>query len=89
MLPGPDRPDYFLGHCQPAINWFDDGTPKEIQYLVLCARYVGAKIEPRVSRLAVGIAFVTDESILDDEQLELSKVRYSAIGLVTDTGNQE
>lgn len=85
-LPGPDRPDYWLGEVATPLRWVHDGTERQVTHLVLAARYEGARIEPGVSDLVVGIAFVTDPSQLDDAELDFGKCVYVAIGISRDDG---
>ncbi|MEZ5920351.1 MAG: hypothetical protein R3C60_03265 [Parvularculaceae bacterium] len=87
QIRGKDRPDYFLGRCCPAIEWIDGNDTRKITHVVICARYVGQTIERLANNLAVGIAYVTVESQITENFVDFSKVRYSAIGLVTDLEN--
>ena len=70
-LPGDDRPDYWLGELRTPIRWLQDDHEREITHLILAARWEGTRIEPGVKNLPVGIAYVTDQSVLN----ELSAVR--------------
>lgn len=85
-LPGDDRPDYWLGRLHTPIRWLHDNQERRITHLVLAARWEGTRIEPGVESLPVGIAYVTDESLLNDSQLDFSKCSYVAIGISHDTG---
>jgi hypothetical protein len=85
-LPGPDRPDYWLGRLEKPIRWLDNNIERRVTHLVLAARWQGTRIEAGVEHLPVGIAYVTDVSLLDDEELALEKCRYVAIGISTETG---
>ncbi len=84
-LPGPDRPDYWLARLETPIRWLDNNIERRIRYLVLAARWQGTCIEPGVENLPVGIAYVTDDSLLDDEEVAFEKCRYVAIGISTET----
>lgn len=84
-IPGPDRPDYWIGTAVTPIQWIENNIEKEITHVVLAARWVGTRIEPGVQDLPVGIAYVTDPSLLDDQQLDFDKCRYVAIGLSRDS----
>jgi len=85
-LPGDDRPDYWLGAARTPIRWIHESLERQITHLVLAARWEGTRIEPGANDLPVGIAFVTDQSLLDDQRLDFSKCAYVAIGLSTETG---
>jgi hypothetical protein len=86
QLPGPDRPDYWLGaFCEP-VRWVSDHEGFfEITHVVLTARWQGTSIGPGCTSLPVGIAYVVDMSLLDDDTLDFAKCRYVAIGIVDDT----
>jgi len=85
-IPGPDRPDYWLGELRQPLHWVskEDGS-FEISHLVVASQWEGTRIRPGVMRLPIGIAYVTDPSLLDDERLDLSKIRYVATGVADDT----
>jgi hypothetical protein len=82
-LPGPDRPDYWLGALSRPLVWIDDNIEREVRHLVLCARWQGTQIEPAVENLPVGIAYVVDDTQLTDTAVDFGKCRYVAIGLAT------
>lgn len=85
-MPGDDRPDYWLGEVETPIKWIHDNFEIEITHLILAARWEGTRIEPNVKDLPVGIAFVTDQSLLNDEKLDFKKCSYVAIGISYETG---
>jgi hypothetical protein len=80
-IAGPDRPDYWLAELSEPLKWSHDGEFRVITHLVLASRYVGQTITPDFGRLIIGISFVTDQSVLDDELLNFDKCFYSAIGV--------
>ena len=84
-LPGDDRPDYWVAHSERPIKWIKDNAQRSINHLVLAARWQGTQIHPGVEQLPVGIAYVTDDSLLDDERLDFKKCAYVAIGISSDT----
>ena len=57
-LPGPDRPDYWLGKLEKPIRWLNDNIERQITHVVLAARWEGTRIESGVENLPVGIAYV-------------------------------
>lgn len=79
-IPGPDRPDYWLGRVQQPIRWSKDGQEISVTHVVLAARWVGTSIGPGARNLPVGIAYVTDPTLLEDSELDFSKCVYVAIG---------
>lgn len=84
-IPGDDRPDYWLGSLRTPIRWLVDNHIREVTHLVLAARWQGTAIAVGAENLPVGIAYVTDQSVLDDKQLDLAKCVYVAIGISTET----
>lgn len=84
-LPGEDRPDYWLAVATRPIRWVSPEGERVISYLVLAARWLGTRIEPGVEHLPIGIAYVTDETLLHDQRLDLAKCHYTAIGIASDT----
>jgi hypothetical protein len=86
QVPGPDRPDYWLGALGEPVRWVSDHKGFfEISHVVLSARWQGTSIGPGNTGLPVGIAYVLDMSLLDDEVLDFTKCRYVAIGIADDT----
>jgi len=85
MLPGVDRPDYWLASVKKPVRWLSNNLVREIRYLVVAARWQGTSIGPGVEHLPIGIAYVTDESLLEDARFELKKAYYAAIGVASDT----
>lgn len=88
-IPGDDRPDYWLGEAKRPIKWIQENHEKKITHLVLVARWEGTRIEPNAKDLPVGIAYVTDQSLLNDARLDFSKCSYVAIGISHETGGGE
>ncbi len=82
-IAGEDRPDYWIARADEQIKWNNRGTHQSVDYLVLCARYAGENIELCTDGLAIGIAYVLDESVLNDETLVFDKIQYVAIGLAS------
>lgn len=87
-IPGPDRPDYWLARLAEPIEWAIDGRRLRISHLVFAARLSGSRIEAGIRRLPVGIAYVTDPSLLDDDALDFDKCQYVAIGSVDDAAGE-
>jgi len=88
-IPGPDRPDYWIGKVDIPIKWVENNIEKEITHVILAARWVGTRIEPGVQDLPVGIAYITDPTLLEDKQLDLEKCSYVAIGLSHDSSRRQ
>ncbi len=60
VLPGGDRPDYWLGELTEPLFWLKDHRRIHIDHVVVCARWQGTQIAPFVQHLPIGIAYVTD-----------------------------
>ena len=84
-IPGGDRPDYWIGKCKTPIRWIRDNFEKYVNYVVVAARWEGTRIEPNVENLPIGISYVVDETVLNDEKLHFKKCSYVAIGLSHET----
>lgn len=85
-IAGDDRPDYWLGEVKTPIRWIHENHEKQITHIVLATRWEGTRIEPNAKDLPVGIAYVTDQALLDDSELDLKKCSYVAIGFSHETG---
>jgi hypothetical protein len=80
-IPGDDRPDYWIGKATTDIKWLKENHEHKISFLILAARWEGTRIGPGAKDLPLGIAYVTDESLLQDNHLDFSKCEYVAIGI--------
>jgi hypothetical protein len=88
MIPGPDRPDYWLGELSKPLFWLKDNHRIQIDYVVVAARWQGTQIEASVQHLPVAIAYITDHSQLTADALDFAKCEYVAIGLAHETSAQ-
>lgn len=75
MIPGNDRHDYWLAKCDCPVKYGE----AIINYLVVAPRFVGVKIEKGMGANVLNVAYVTDESIVQDATLNFDKCRYVAI----------
>jgi hypothetical protein len=85
-IPGDDRPDYWLGAVKRPIRWQvkNQNRVRDVTHLVVVARWTGTTVEFGAENLPIGIAYVTDESVLDDAHLDFAKCAYVAIGTATE-----
>ena len=81
MMPGPDRRDYWLGKAECPIKWINDNIEKNVTHVIIAARWQGTYIDKNFKNLPVGIAYVTDASLVEDKKLDLKKCKYIAIGM--------
>lgn len=83
-MPGPDRPDYWLGEVESPLKWIVENIEREVTHLIIAARWVGTQIEPHVENLPIGFAYVTDVSQINEPSVDFNKCKYVAIGLATE-----
>ncbi len=83
-ISGPDRPDYWLAELTKPLRWAQNGNEKTVSHLVLAMRHVGEQMTRGIKERAIGIAYVTDQSLLEDNKLTFDKCNYVAIGIVDD-----
>ncbi|GAA6524268.1 hypothetical protein [Intrasporangium sp. DVR] len=55
-----------------------------VHALVVCARFVGEQLRPRMSDLPVHVAYVIDNSLAREERLDLAKVEYAGSGFLSE-----
>jgi len=84
-IPGPDRPDYWLAELKQPLSWVSasEGT-FEVSHVVLATQWENTAFREGATRIPVGIAYVTDMSLLEDDALDLDKIRYVATGVADD-----
>ena len=88
LIPGPDRPDYWLGRLDAPLRWIDDNQERQVSHLIVCAQGRETQIEPFVQNLPIGIAYVTDPTQLRDTTVDTAKCTYVANGVATETGGK-
>lgn len=89
QIPGDDRPDYWLGEIRQPIRYLRCNIELNISHLILAARWEGTQIAPGVEHLPVGIAYVMDNTLLNDAHLDFKKCHYAAIGSASDTSGSK
>jgi len=80
QLPGPDRPDYWLAELETPLHLMIDETQRTVRFAIVSSRWVDRPIGPRVEQVPVNLALVFDESQLQEETVDFSKSKFSAIG---------
>ncbi|HEX9391162.1 MAG TPA: hypothetical protein VF928_07605 [Usitatibacteraceae bacterium] len=83
-LPGPDRPDYWLGEVLKPFEYMVDAGTLVARHFILAARWQGTQIEPKVENLPINIAVVTDDSQLTELCVDFAKSNFVAIGLANE-----
>jgi hypothetical protein len=86
-VPGPDRSDYWLGTLGTPIIVVMDNHDRTITHLILAARWEGTAIASGAVHLPLGIAYVTDQSLLSDSKLDFGKCHYVALGVGSDVSD--
>jgi hypothetical protein len=81
QIPGTDRPDYWLAELDDPVRWKKGNAESQITHLVVSSRYEGTSISEDMAGLVIGIAYVTDQSVLEDDTLDFGKSAYVAIGV--------
>jgi len=87
-LSGSDRKGRtcWLAELATPISWTRDGAAREINHLVVAARWEGTSIEPG-AEIPVNISYVTNDAILSADALDLSHTEYVAIGMAKISGS--
>ena len=80
QIPGTDRADYWLAELDRPVTWRRGDTEQRITHLVVCSRHEGTAISEDMVGVLIGIAYVTDQTVLEDDALDFGKCRYVAIG---------
>ena len=79
QMPGDDREDYWVGVLKTPIRWLVENRIRQVTHLVVAARWQGTSITKGVKNLPIGIAYVIDESILNDARLDLPSAHTSRL----------
>jgi hypothetical protein len=79
-IPGSDRPDYWLAVAAQPIRWLREGREMQVTHIIVSARWQGTQIESGMGQIPIGIAYVTDNSVVNDSFLDFKKCAYVAIG---------
>lgn len=75
-----------LGRVSPEQQVPDrKGRPMvRVHALVVCARFVGQQLQPRMVDLPVNVAYVIDNSLARDEQVDFAKIEYTGVGFLSE-----
>lgn len=79
-IAGSDRSDYWLAQLDEPLQWALPERQSEITHIIPAARAVGDSISAGMRNTGVGIAYVTDISLLQDERLDFTQCSYVANG---------
>lgn len=84
QIPGPDRPDYWVGKLTEPFHVIWQDEEKTLDYLIVTAHWPGTVIDSGMKNVKVGIACVTDISVLKDKTLQLAKCKYLGAGIASE-----
>ncbi|WP_028785462.1 hypothetical protein [Terracoccus sp. 273MFTsu3.1] len=59
-------------------------TMVRVHALLLCARFVGQQLHPGMVDLAVNLAYVIDNSLARDAEVDFAKIQFAAIGFLSE-----
>ncbi len=83
----PNRVGAWLSVFDRPVRWTNEnGKAVEITHAVVWPRAKGASIGGGMRGLPVGIGYVVDQSLVDDETFDLAKIYFVAVGLASDSG---
>jgi hypothetical protein len=80
MIPGSERPDYWIGKLDNSFTWSKQNKEYEINYDTIATRWEGIEFGNNEAFIPVGISFVLDEDQVSETELDLNKVEYVAVG---------
>lgn len=81
QISGPDRPAYWLAELSKPIRYSHGEITRDFRYLVVTRRY-RRDVQPCAGTCVVGLAFVTDTSLLFDDTLDYSKCTTQTVGII-------
>ena len=83
----PNRVGAWLGVFDRPVRWTNEnGKAVEITHAAVWPRAKGASIGAGARGLPIGLAYVIDPSLLEDEALDLAKTYFVAVALASDSG---
>ncbi|GGM93276.1 hypothetical protein GCM10009721_19070 [Terrabacter tumescens] len=59
-------------------------TMVRVHALLLCARFVGQQLHPGMTDLAVNLAYVIDNSLARDAEVDFGKIEFAGIGFLSE-----
>ena len=80
------KADFDIERVEPAQRVEDrKGRPMvRVHAMLLCARFVGQQLHPGMVDLAVNLAYVIDNSLARDPQVDFAKIEFAAIGFLSE-----
>ena len=80
------KADFDLDRVEPEQLVEDrKGRPMvRVHAMLLCARFVGQQLHPGMVDLAVNLAYVVDNSLARDAQVDFGKIEFAAVGFLSE-----
>jgi len=80
------RDGFDLDRVEPAQQVQDrkGRTMVRVHALLLCARFVGQQLHPGMTDLAVNLAYVIDNSLARDAQVDFAKIEFAGTGFLSE-----
>jgi len=80
------KPEFDMARVEPEQRVEDrKGRPMaRVHAMLLCARYVGQQLHPGMVDLAVNLAYVIDNSLARDAEVDFGKIEFAAVGLLSE-----
>jgi hypothetical protein len=80
------RDDFDLRRVEPEqlVQDRKGRTMVRVHALLLCARFVGQQLHPGMTDLAVNLAYVIDNSLARDAEVDFAKIQFAAIGFLSE-----
>lgn len=75
-----DGAEYYLSLLKEPL----ESKGRKITHIIIGGRFLGQHIGPKMKDLPVNIAYVIDNSLLDQEDMDFTKGEFVAIGFATD-----
>ena len=76
-----DGTEYYLAALKDSI----ESKGRKITHIVIAARVLGQNIGPKMKDFPINIAYVIDNSLLNQKNMDFKKGEFVAIGFATDT----
>ena len=80
------KKDFDLSRVEPEMQVQDrKGRPMvRVHAMLLCARFVGQQLHPGMVDLAVNLAYVIDNSLARDAEVDFGKIEFAAVGFLSE-----
>lgn len=80
QLESDDGSEWWLGRIQNEISYVKDGHELTIKYVIVAPGWIGMTFNGDFDGYRVNLAYVIDESLLEDSKIDFTKTDYVAFG---------